>query len=307
MEYRSLNKRQKQRHWQEFHETQAIKTAQLQQLTALRGPVSTTCRHVHGQWSMNELQTMLTPPPIVSAFRQGLLESQPPKPPAPPELHAPLAPPIAPPTLAPPPTPPAMQFTWMSESDWQHVPTLREVGLHTTGWSGEDGCFRKRHTHERAAAAGFEANGWRPKAVRKAERRCDPEVARRQKEADARRQRVLRIEERKEDRDALRKLARSRDDGTMLELEPTPEGLRMTATDGTPRSARAAGAKLRDLTQTFYQRLMDPRFYNVSHEQLEEVQADMEFYDATANEWTTSTRPLKLFGGKKKRYAPRVW
>ena len=40
--------------------------------------------------------------------------------------------------------------------------------------------------------------------------------------------------------------------------------LRETATDGTPRSAKAAGAKLRELTQSFYSRLQDPHFYGYS-------------------------------------------
>ena len=44
MEYRRLNKRQKEAHWQSFHESQAQKAAQLQQLAALRGAPSSTGR-----------------------------------------------------------------------------------------------------------------------------------------------------------------------------------------------------------------------------------------------------------------------
>ena len=113
---------------------------------------------------------------------------------------------------------------------------------------------------------------------------------------------MRRIEEGKEDRDALRQLASSRNDGTVLELEATPAGVREAAMDGTPRSAKAAGATLRALTQTFYERLLDPRFYNVEHDELERLQVATEFWDATSNRrdphWEMGVRPLKRFGGK---------
>lgn len=140
------------------------------------------------------------------------------------------------------------------------------------------------------------------KAVRRAERaREDPEQAKLDRAADAQRKRVRRIEDGKEDRDALRELSSSRDDGTVLALESTPDGLRETATDGTPRSAKAAGAKLRKLTQSLYERLMDPRFYDVTSEELKAVRARTQFWDAshpTRQGWETGTRPLKRFGGK---------
>ena len=109
------------------------------------------------------------------------------------------------------------------------------------------------------------ARGALSKKVRRRERsQEDAERAEREKEADARRKRVRHVKFEKEDRDALCKLARSRDDGTRLPLETTPAGLRETAMDGTPRSAKAAGMQLRKLTQTFYEQIMDPRFYGVT-------------------------------------------
>ena len=122
----------------------------------------------------------------------------------------------------------------MQPSDWQRQESLREAGLVE---------LKERSVEE----------------------------VRRKQEADARRKRARRIQLDKEDRDALRKLARERNDGTKLELEPTPAGLRVTALDGTPRSAKAAGVKLRKLTQSFHERLRDPRFYGVTHEELERV------------------------------------
>ena len=47
--------------------------------------------------------------------------------------------------------------------------------------------------------------------------------------------------------------------------------MRETAVDGTPRSAKAAGAELRKLKQSFHERLQDPRFYDVAPEELEAV------------------------------------
>ena len=48
--------------------------------------------------------------------------------------------------------------------------------------------------------------------------------------------------------------------------------------DGTPRSAKAAGAELRKLTQSFYERLLDPRFYGFEHEDLKNVKVTTEFW-----------------------------
>ena len=147
------------------------------------------------------MQTILTPPPSLAMPLASVAPD--------PLLAPPLAPPLVPPSapITPPiaPIAPPLQFTWMQESDWQRTPSLIQAGLHnTTGWSGAYGCVRWHHTGERAAAAGFEGDEWHlPSAVRKAERRCDPEVAQREKEVDARRQRVRRIEEEKEDCDAL--------------------------------------------------------------------------------------------------------
>ena len=129
-------------------------------------------------------------------------------------------------------------------------------------------CIRTRLiTNERLVAAGIdekknELTAWDARRLlskqvrrqeRKLERNADEDATR--KQAEARRKRMRRVVFDNEDRNALRKLARSCNDGTQLELEPTPEGLRETAKDGTPRSAKAAGAKLRKLTNTFYSRL----------------------------------------------------
>lgn len=211
----------------------------------------------------------------------------------------------------------------MEQSDWQRssVPTLRELGLHTTEWSGtamwssERDCVKKHLTSERAAAAGvdvdryFDADGVKrgykvsgnlSKVVRRRERSAeDPERAQRDKEAEARRKRVRRIEDEKEDRDALRALARSRSDGAKLELEDTPAGLREIATDGTPRSAKTAGTKLRALTQKCYELLMHPTLCGIAHEELREVRVETDFWDKsdpTRQHWGKRVRPLKRFG-----------
>ena len=101
------------------------------------------------------------------------------------------------------------------------------------------------------------------------------------KVASARRKRLRRISIEKEDRDALRdvarKVARSRED--LPELEATPAGLHEAAMDGTPRSARAAGAKLRKLTQSFYERLQDPRFYGVDPDKFFRVEVRCKFWN----------------------------
>ena len=67
--------------------------------------------------------------------------------------------------------------------------------------------------------------------------------------------------------------------------------------DGTPRSAKAAGAELRMLTQSFYQRLLDPCFYDMEHEELEAVRVNAEVYDHVRG-WQHGVRPLKRYGGK---------
>ena len=138
------------------------------------------------------------------------------------------------------------------------------------------------------------------KAVRRAERAANPVDAQRIKESDARRKRVRRVDDGKEDRDALRTLANSCNDGTMLEpLDATPAGLRETAMDGTPRSAKAAGARLRALTQTFYERMQTS--YGVTYEELLAVRVETELWDTSVPHrqgWEKGTRPLKRFGGK---------
>ena len=138
--------------------------------------------------------------------------------------------------------------------------------------------------------------------MRRVERRLEnPEWATGAKEAEARRKRVRRVEDGKEDRDAMRELACSHDDNTLLELELTPEGLRETATDGTPRSARAAGAKLRQLTDSFYSRLQDPRQFDMPNEKLQALRVQTEFWDtsiARRQGWALGSRPLRIFKGK---------
>ena len=99
--------------------------------------------------------------------------------------------------------------------------------------------------------------------------------------------------------------ARSRARSTKRRLESTPAGLREAATDGTPRSARAAGMKLRQLTQTFHQRLLDTRFYGATNEQLETLRVPTVFWTACADpgcnvlrqRWVQGSRPLKVFKG----------
>ena len=67
-------------------------------------------------------------------------------------------------------------------------------------------------------------------------------------------------------------------------LELTPPGLCETAIDGTPRGAKAAGAKLRKLTESFYERLLDPRLYGIAvEEDLEDVWVKTTFWDMAAS------------------------
>ena len=294
-----------------------------------------------GGW---QLQTMLTPPPI--------LASPPDLPPPPPVV--PVAPPIVPPMppIAPLPiapsiaplvtpsspalqlegdwqtvvtrreTPAAPQLEWMSRDDWHKVVTRRELKAEDkverpkpltvaarrawtmpAEWTSSNiygVCIKRLHTDERAAAAGFD-DEWSEKAVRRAERaQEDPERAALEKEAEARRKRARRIVQDKEDRDALRELASSRNCDA-LPLEATPACLRNTATDGTPRSAKAAGATLRQLTQSFYERLLDPRFYGVTQQEVEAVQVSTEFWDRSVKHrqhWEIGVRSLMRYGGK---------
>ena len=134
-------------------------------------------------------------------------------------------------------------------------------------WTGKKGCVRRFLTAERAAAAGldwtdyFDEDGSPfiesntiSKAVRRAERAADAEEARCIKESEARRKRVRRIEEGIEDRDALRQLASSRNDGTILELEATARPacarLRWMARHAAPRrrAPRCAHSRRRSMS-----------------------------------------------------------
>ena len=215
----------------------------------------------------------------------------------------------------------APQLQWMSQDDWQTVVTRRELvaelkaerkaqchqvtlpkAERKSSWQSSNhagDCVKRLHTDVRAAAAGFQ-DDWSAKAVRRAElKQEDPERAQMDKAAEARRKRVRRIEDGKEDRDAMRTLSCSLNEE--MPLESTPAGLREAATDGTPRSARAAGMKLRQLTQTFHQRLLDPRLYGATNEQLETLRVPTVFWTAEAEcarqRWVQGSRPLKVFQG----------
>ena len=238
---------------------------------------------------------------------------------------------------ATPATSAAPQIVWMSQDDWHKVVTRRELQAEQkverpqkltvaaqlgrahrlpAEWTSSNiygVCVKRLHTDERAAAAGFD-DEWSEKAVRRAERaQEDPERAALERDAEARRKRVRRIEDGKQDRDALRELASSRD--CDAPLAATPAGLRETAMDGTPRSAKVAGAELRALTQSFYERLLDPRFYGFEHEDLKNVKVTTEVwvrahsrevsrdsksvvFERVTPHWETGVRLLKLFGGK---------
>jgi len=217
----------------------------------------------------------------------------------------------------------APQLVWMSQSDWLKVVTRSELKAELkverpkkmtvaaqvgrahrmpAEWksSNVNGvCVNRLHNDERAAAAGFDGV-YRGSAVRRVERRQeDPERAALEREAEARRKRARRVELEKEDRDALRELASTHNAvHEALPLEATPAGLRETAVDGTPRSAKAAGAQLRALTQSFYQRLTDPRFYGFEHEDLLSVQVRTESWQPRQF-WESGVRNLKRFGGIK--------
>lgn len=212
------------------------------------------------------------------------------------------------------------QLVWMSQSDWEKVVTRRELKSEQkverqkpltiaaqvgrahrlpAEWESSNfygACIKRLHTDERAAAAGFDHYPG-DKAVRRAERRQEnPERAALEREAEARRKRARRVELEKEDRDALRELASTHE--LASPLEATPAGLRETALDGTPRSAKAAGAQLRALTQSFYQRLTDPGFYGFKHEDLLSVQVRTEFWQPKQEVWESGVRNLKRLGGK---------
>jgi hypothetical protein len=264
--------------------------------------------------------------------------------------HAAAIPPAMPPAMTPAATlaatpaatlatSSAPQLVWMSPGDWHKVVTRRELKAEEkverppkitvaaqlgrahrlpAEWTSSNSygvCVKRLHTDERAAAAGFDEE-WSATAVRRAERaQEDPERAALEREAEARRKRLRRVEDGKEDRDALRELASSRDCDA-LPLAATPAGLRETAMDGTPRSAKAAGAELRKLTQSFYERLLDPRFYGFEPEDLKNVKVTTEYWvcahcrevsredskrvvrERVSPHWETGVRPLKLFGAK---------
>ena len=127
----------------------------------------------------------------------------------------------------------APQLQWMSQDDWQTVVTRRELvaelkaerkaqchqvtlpkAERKSSWQSSNhagDCVKRLHTDVRAAAAGFQ-DDWSAKAVRRAElKQEDPERAQRDKAAEARRKRVRRIEDGKEDRDVIAtRCARSR-------------------------------------------------------------------------------------------------
>ena len=215
-EYRRLNKRQKQARWQQFNESQASKSAQLQDLARLRGaPSKKLSLRKHSFWSMNTMQTMLTPPPILASP-----PTEPPLPVSIPPAEPPAEPPpsISIPPVEPPAQPP--KLTWRPPEDWRVTDSLLDLGIR--GGSG----IRRPIDEERAAAAGVDLKGmhWsgRSKALRWRER--SEEKSQVEKAADARRKRVRRVELERDDREAMRQLARSRNDGTLLELEPTPAG-----------------------------------------------------------------------------------
>ena len=216
----------------------------------------------------------------------------------------------------------APQLVWMSQSDWLKVVTRSELKAEQkverpkkltvaaqvgrthrlpAEWKSSNRhgvCVKRLHTDERAAAAGFDGD-YQESAVRRVERRQeDPERAALEREAEARRKRARCVELEKEDRDALRELASSRNElHEALPLEATPAGLRETAVDGTPRSAKAAGAQLRALTQSFYQRLTDPRCYGFKHEDLLSVQVRTESWQPRQF-WESGVRNLKRVGGE---------
>ena len=122
----------------------------------------------------------------------------------------PVAPPIASvaPLVTPPVVqpvtqvsgPPAPQLAWMSQEDWQTVVTRRELKAEhkverprkaptarrmPAEWTSSNQ-RRRRHTGERAAAAGFDVDSYSAQAVRRAERaQEDPERALLAREAEA--------------------------------------------------------------------------------------------------------------------------
>ena len=88
--------------------------------------------------------------------------------------------------------------------------------------------------------------------------------------------------------------------------------------DGTPRSAKAAGKELRKLTDTFYERLKDPRFYGVTDEELGDRVVKTKFWDqdistGSSGLWQYGTRPLMRYGGRigtsksHRYYVPSDW
>ena len=111
----------------------------------------------------------------------------------------------------------------------------------------------------------------------------------------------------REDRETPRELARERNDGTLPELPSTPPGLYNTAADGTPRSAKAAGAELRKLTWQLYEPLMDPRLYGVTDDELSTVVVQTKFWDLELihgrREYDVGERLLQRYNhGRRKRH-----
>ena len=56
------------------------------------------------------------------------------------------------------------------------------------------------------------------------------------------------------------------------------DGTKAAGNTKAARSAKAAGAKRRKLTRTFYERLQDPRFYNVTRGELYRVPVQTTFW-----------------------------
>ena len=237
-----------------------------------------------------------------------------------------------------------MTWTWMAQSDWQAYDAWPSAELrveHSRRKQAKVENDRKwreanaehiqakaeerqrdaarsawKYSAERKAAAGAEhVTSW-SSVARLERRKGDAAKAEAEMEVDARRKRVRRINDEKEDRDALRELASSRNDCAHLELEQTPyaasdrtlhlrspaggnstglrgptfgptlcrAGLRETATDGTPRRAKAAGAQLRELTASFYSKLTNA----MPPEELGTVQVPDSYYRSRRGK----TRPL---------------
>ena len=155
----------------------------------------------------------------------------------------------------------AVTWTWMAQSDWQAYDAWPSAELrveHSRRKQAKVENDRKwreanaehiqakaeerqrdaarsawKYSAERKAAAGAEhVTSW-SSVARLERRKGDAAKAEAEMEVDARRKRVRRINDEKEDRDALRELASSRNDCAHLELEQTP----YAASDRTPHLA----------------------------------------------------------------------